>query len=136
MLELGIALLTSAITLWSMWLAGNNKAFGWLVGVANQAVWFIFILVFQAWGLLPLNVALTFVYARNFKKWTDEEQDLDEFTAESIDPNFSKCWCGHNHMMYDGVNDEGMPVIAIDPDCHVYSCQCIRFQSAQDETMG
>lgn len=64
-----VALATSALTLYGMWLAGSHNWKGWLVGLLNQAVWFAFIVAFGAWGLLPLNVALVVVYSRNIAKW-------------------------------------------------------------------
>jgi len=69
MTEQLIALATSVITLIGMWLAGSKKSAGWVLGLANQGLWFAFIVAFGAWGLLPLNVALVFVYSRNFLKW-------------------------------------------------------------------
>ncbi len=65
----GLALLTSTVTLYGMWLAGSHRWTGWLVGLANQALWLAFIVMFGAWGLLPLNVALVVVYSRNLVKW-------------------------------------------------------------------
>lgn len=73
MLAQVIAILTSIITLASMWMAGNERAFGWIIGMLNQVIWFVFILVFGAWGLLPLNIALVFVYGRNYYKWKTED---------------------------------------------------------------
>lgn len=65
----GIALLTSIVTLYGMWLAGSHDWRGWLLGLVNQVLWFVFIVAFGAWGLLPLNIALVFVYSRNLVAW-------------------------------------------------------------------
>lgn len=70
----GIALATSVFTLFGMWLAGNKDWRGWAVGLANQVLWFIFIFAFEAWGLLPLSVALTITYTRNLLRWRREAQ--------------------------------------------------------------
>lgn len=67
-----IPLFLSAVALWMMWQAGNHRAYAWIVGLLNQGAWFVFIVVFDAWGLLPLNVALVFTYGRNFLKWRKE----------------------------------------------------------------
>lgn len=64
-----VALATSGLTLYGMWLAGSHRWQGWLVGLLNQAVWFAFIVAFDAWGLLPLNLALVVVYSRNIRAW-------------------------------------------------------------------
>ena len=45
-----------------MWLAGNQNRAAWMLGLLNQAFWLMFIVMYEAWGLLPLAVALTFVY--------------------------------------------------------------------------
>lgn len=71
-----VALATSVLTLYGMWLAGSRNWRGWLVGLVNQAVWFAFIVVFEAWGLLPLNVALVITYTRNLRKWRQDEREF------------------------------------------------------------
>ena len=59
----------SAITIYSMLLAGNKRRGAWAVGLVNQALWLVWIIVTSAWGLLPMNIALWFVYSRNYMKW-------------------------------------------------------------------
>lgn len=61
--------LLSAITIYSMLLAGNKKKSAWLVGLLNQLLWLIWIVLSESWGLLPMNIALWIVYARNYLKW-------------------------------------------------------------------
>jgi len=61
--------LLSGITIWMTLLAGNVHRSAWLVGLGNQALWLIWIVVTGTWGLIPLNVALWIVYARNHFKW-------------------------------------------------------------------
>ena len=61
--------LLSAITIYSMLLAGNKKRGAWLVGLVNQLLWLVWIVLGGAWGLLPMNVALWVVYSRNYFKW-------------------------------------------------------------------
>lgn len=60
----------SAITIWMTLLAGNLHRKAWLVGLANQLLWLVWIVVAQAWGFIPLNVALWIVYWRNHRKWS------------------------------------------------------------------
>lgn len=69
-----IPLLTSAVTLWGMWLAGNKRSLAWVVGLANQGLWLAFIVVFEAWGLLPLSTSLVVVYTRNLLRWRAQER--------------------------------------------------------------
>lgn len=59
----------SAITIWTMFLAGNKSGHTWLIGLVNQALWLLWIVASESWGLLPMNIALWVVYARNHLKW-------------------------------------------------------------------
>jgi hypothetical protein len=61
--------LLSLITIYTMFLAGDRKSYTWLVGLANQGLWLLWIIASSAWGLLPMNLALWFVYGRNHFKW-------------------------------------------------------------------
>lgn len=62
--------LLSAITIYMTVLAGNKHRNAWLFGLANQALWLIWIMTTGAYGLLPMNAALWVVYARNHLKWS------------------------------------------------------------------
>lgn len=66
--------LLSAITIWMTLLAGNKTRWAWAVGLGNQALWLIWIIVVSAWGLLPMNIALWIIYARNHIKWMQPNQ--------------------------------------------------------------
>ena len=59
----------SAVTIATMWLAGNKNPLAWKIGLANQALWLTFIVGKEAWGLLPMCAAITFTYGRNLFKW-------------------------------------------------------------------
>ena len=59
----------SAITAYTMLLAGNKKAGAWLVGLLNQVLWLTWIIVSGTWGLLPMCVVRVIVYIRNYLKW-------------------------------------------------------------------
>lgn len=61
--------LLSAITIYMTILAGNKSRNAWLFGLANQALWLVWIIATGSWGLIPMNIALWFVYARNHMKW-------------------------------------------------------------------
>ncbi len=59
----------SVITLWQTLLAGNKSRHAWAVGLVNQALWLVWIIAAQAWGLLPMNMGLWVVFWRNHWKW-------------------------------------------------------------------
>lgn len=62
--------LLSAITIYMTILAGNKSKNAWLVGLINQGLWLSWIIAASAWGLIPMNIALWIVYARNHYKWS------------------------------------------------------------------
>jgi hypothetical protein len=66
--------LLSAITIYMTVLAGNKTRWAWSLGLANQALWLTWIIASQSWGLIPMNVALWVVYARNHLKWMKVDQ--------------------------------------------------------------
>lgn len=59
----------SAITIYMFILAGNKKKSAWIVGLVNQLLWLIWIIISENWGLVPMNIALWIVYSRNYLKW-------------------------------------------------------------------
>lgn len=61
--------LLSALTIWMTLLAGNKHPKAWLIGLANQVLWLVWIIAIQKWGLLPMNFAMWFLYLRNHLKW-------------------------------------------------------------------
>ena len=61
--------LLSAITIYMTVLAGNKNRYAWVIGLANQALWLIWIVASESWGLIPMNIALWIVYGRNHLKW-------------------------------------------------------------------
>lgn len=81
-----IPLVLSVNTLALMWLVGNKRVLGWVLGLGGQVVWFAFIVVFEAWGLLPLAIGLTVVYARNLVRWRRSwiQRDLRRLRKQRI----------------------------------------------------
>jgi membrane protein implicated in regulation of membrane protease activity len=74
-LKQALPLVLSANTIVLMWLVGNRSTAGWVLGVVGQALWFVFIFTWQVWGLLPLAVCLTIVYARNLRRWRKDDRN-------------------------------------------------------------
>lgn len=82
-----IPLVTSVVTLVGIYEAGNKRSRGWAIGLANQALWLAFIVVFGAWGLLPLCGALTVMYTRNLIRWRRDEAwaaECEEFGCHDV----------------------------------------------------
>ena len=63
----------SLLTIVVMVLAGQKDKRAWLLGLANQALWLVFIWHTKSWGLLVLLAALVVVYSRNYLRWKDED---------------------------------------------------------------
>ena len=66
--------LLSAITIYMTILAGNKSRWAWVVGLVNSSLWLLWIIASASWGLIPMNIALWFIYARNYLKWNKEEE--------------------------------------------------------------
>jgi hypothetical protein len=61
--------LLSAVTIWMNVAAGDQSPYAWAIGLGNQVLWAVWIVASRTWGMLPMNVALTAVYARNHFLW-------------------------------------------------------------------
>lgn len=59
----------SAITVYQVYLSGEIHKYAWVLGIFNQALWLVFIVLTATWGLIPMNVALTAVFVKNHFKW-------------------------------------------------------------------
>ena len=57
---------TSGLMLWMM---GNRSKWGPRLGIANQALWIIYAVWLQQWGLLPGVLAYTVIHIRNLIRW-------------------------------------------------------------------
>ncbi len=62
----------AAWTVCTMWLAGNKSMLAWPSGIVSQGLWLYFDWHVEAWGLMPLAIVLSYVYARNYWKWRRE----------------------------------------------------------------
>jgi len=68
-----VSILTSTLTILSMWMIGNGDRKGWVVGLVNQLAWLILIILSGTWGLLILTLTLTAIYSRNLIKWSNQK---------------------------------------------------------------
>jgi hypothetical protein len=77
---------TSAATLLAVWLNGRNVRLSWKVSLLNQAIWLVFIVTYDAWGLLPLTLALSAIFARHLRRtrrrpdpgWLSDQKTRDD----------------------------------------------------------
>lgn len=60
--------ITSAATLVAVWLNGRNVRLSWKVSLLNQAMWLAFIVTYDAWGLLPLTLTMSAIFARHLRR--------------------------------------------------------------------
>ena len=73
--DLGFAfqIAASLTTFFAMWQMGNKSTKGPIYGLVSQIAWAGMILTNGVWGLAPVTAAMTFVHARNLRKWLREE---------------------------------------------------------------
>lgn len=71
MLAFYLPWILSALTIYTMYLAGEQKTYTWLVGLINQFLWSVWIIVSSSWGLIPMNIALWIIYIENHFKWNN-----------------------------------------------------------------
>lgn len=64
----------SAIGVFMILKAGDMRRYAWIIGIAAQVLWFIWIMTSENYGFLFQNVALVIVYARNYYKWRHVEE--------------------------------------------------------------
>lgn len=69
---IALQLAMSALTILTMWLAGDKKQLAWIIGLGNQTLWLAFIVLSASWGLFPMWAAIVVTYARNLLKWRRE----------------------------------------------------------------
>jgi hypothetical protein len=74
MIDTVLPYILSVLTIITMVWAGRKDKNAWLLGIANQALWFMFIVRTESWGLLVLMIALLWVYSKNYLRWRREEQ--------------------------------------------------------------
>lgn len=70
-----------AITVIGIEMTGRKMWQGWAVGLGNQAFWLLLIFTRELWGLLPLTIVLTVLYAKYLVKWYREGKALREIGA-------------------------------------------------------
>ena len=57
------------------WLLGEKNRWGWVLGIATQLLWLVWMGKAETWGFLPLFIVGMVMNVRNFRKWTKEEEE-------------------------------------------------------------
>lgn len=68
--------LLSVITVVQVMMAGNKYKNAWLVSLGNQALWLLWIITSGIYGLLLMNVTLSFVSIRNHLLWRRRPKEV------------------------------------------------------------
>lgn len=63
----------STISIAAMELHIRKRWYGWAISLFNQVLWIIYIVGMEAWGLLPLWLAIVIQAIRGMVKWYEEE---------------------------------------------------------------
>lgn len=63
----------SIVTITMTAMAGRLHRKSWVVGLAGNVLWLIWIIASKSWGFLPLNIVLFFLYAKNHLSWREKK---------------------------------------------------------------
>lgn len=64
-----------------LWMAGRKNAWGWVLGIAAQVLWFAYAVSTQQWGFLVSCFAYGWVYVTNARRWFAEDKARAEEVA-------------------------------------------------------
>jgi hypothetical protein len=56
-----------------MYFVGKKTVWGWLVLLANEAIWVIYALVTEQYGFIVMAVAYAYVYIKSYFEWRKVE---------------------------------------------------------------
>jgi hypothetical protein len=59
----------SILTLTTVWMIGDKDKNAPVMGVLAEIAWFMWIISYEHWGLLVLNLPLVVMYIRMYYKW-------------------------------------------------------------------
>jgi len=66
-------LVISVVTLASGWYIGNKNVWGQRLALVANIGWWFYIIAFQHWGLVPMEIGFTAIVIRNLIKWEREK---------------------------------------------------------------
>lgn len=59
----------AAIGVTGLYLAGNRRVLGWVIGFAVQGLWIVYAVATRQWGFIASAIAFGCVNARNWVRW-------------------------------------------------------------------
>ena len=68
-----VEFIISITTLISAWFIGNKNVWGQRLAILANIQWWIYVIVFQRWGLVPMEIFFTIITIRNLIKWEKEK---------------------------------------------------------------
>lgn len=66
-------LLISAVTILAAWFIGNKSVWGQRLSFLANIFWWIYVIAYQRYGLIPLQVMFLVIGIRNLIKWENEK---------------------------------------------------------------
>jgi len=67
-----IEFIISITTIISAWYIGNKSVWGQRLGLFANLQWWLYVILFHRWGLVPMELFFTIVTIRNLIKWEKE----------------------------------------------------------------
>ena len=68
-----VELAISVITIAAAWMIGNKSVWGQRLGLLANLSWWFYVIMFQRWGLVPMEMMFTVIQIRNLIKWEKEK---------------------------------------------------------------
>jgi hypothetical protein len=65
----------SVVTLTGAWMVGNKSVWGQRMNMAAIAMWWLYIPIAEAWGLIPMQIGFSVIGTRNWLKWEREHRE-------------------------------------------------------------
>jgi hypothetical protein len=58
-----------------VYLVGEKRRVGWVLGIGVQFLWITYALVTRQWGFIVTAVAFAVIYGRNWSAWKKADDD-------------------------------------------------------------
>jgi len=75
MIDWGLQGLLSAIGIAGVWLTGDKKTVGWLLGIVYNALWIVYAIFTGQYLFILVCLVYIWVYLRGYMKWRSDAQN-------------------------------------------------------------